>query len=290
VAPFLREALAQGAPAIAVLSRSHAAVLREALGPIADRIHVRDCDGFYVRPARTLAAFDAVLRGCAHIGTPRPRIVGELPFMQTEREWREWIGYEGLFNRTMAGRDVAVLCTYDARRVPDHAIDGARRTHPHTHDGERYANPRYEQPERVLADLDREPQELRGLALLDLTYDPVVYRERLAAALAAAGVAPARALDMLLAATELHANAGQHGGGPTELRAGTVDGWFVCEVTDDGLGLDTRLAGYLPPGGPGEVGGVGTRGARAGLWIARQLVTRLEFIERYPGLTARLWL
>jgi anti-sigma regulatory factor (Ser/Thr protein kinase) len=100
--------------------------------------------------------------------------------------------------------------------------------------------------------------------------------------LAAANVPQVRALDMLLAATEVFANACAHGGAPSALAAGTVDGWFVCEVSDAGPGLDDPLAGYIPPGqsaGPGS-----------GLWVARQLVSRLELIPLDPGLKARLWL
>jgi hypothetical protein len=77
-------------------------------------------------------------------------------------------------------------------------------------------------------------------------------------------------------------NAWRHGGGATSLTAGTADGWFVCEVSDDGPGLDDPLAGYIPPAQSG--------GLRAGIWVARMLVSRLELIPRDPGLTARLWL
>ena len=56
----------------------------------------------------------------------------------------------------------------------------------------------------------------------------------------------------------------------TALRAGLVDGWFVCEIEDRGPGLDDALAGYIPPT-PGQRGG-------EGLWIARRIVQRLELI------------
>jgi anti-sigma regulatory factor (Ser/Thr protein kinase) len=117
---------------------------------------------------------------------------------------------------------------------------------------------------------------------LELTDDVAVFRERLGAALAAAGIPERRAFDMLLAGSELFTNAWRHGGGPTALAAGITDGWFVFEVSDDGPGFDDPFAGYLPPGRVPASG--------AGLWIARQLVSRLELIPREPGLTARLWL
>ena len=68
----------------------------------------------------------------------------------------------------------------------------------------------------------------------------------------------------------------------TMIRAGLVDGWFVCEIGDRGPGLDDPLAGYVPPT-PGQPGG-------EGLWISRRLVSRVELIPAEPGLTVRLWL
>ena len=58
---------------------------------------------------------------------------------------------------------------------------------------------------------------------------------------------------MLVAANEVFGNALRHGDGPTALRAGLVDGWFVCEIEDEGPGIDDPLAGYLPPT-PGRSG------------------------------------
>jgi anti-sigma regulatory factor (Ser/Thr protein kinase) len=87
---------------------------------------------------------------------------------------------------------------------------------------------------------------------------------------------------MLLAATEVFDNACRHGSGPTSLSAGTVDGWFLCEVADRGAGLDDPLAGYLPPEQAAHHG--------SGLWVARQIVSRLELMPGAPGLRVRLWL
>jgi anti-sigma regulatory factor (Ser/Thr protein kinase) len=112
--------------------------------------------------------------------------------------------------------------------------------------------------------------------------DPVAFRERLAAELAAAKVPEAKALKLLVAANEVAVNAFEHAGGPERLRIGVVDGRFVCEISDRGPGFDSPLAGYLPP--KPEAG----RGS--GLWTARQLTSRLELIPSADGLTVRLWL
>ncbi len=86
---------------------------------------------------------------------------------------------------------------------------------------------------------------------------------------------------MLVAANEVFGNALRHGDGPTALRAGLVDGWFVCEIGDEGPGMHDPFAGYVPPT-PGQSG--------QGLWTARRLVSRLELIPAEPGLIVRLWL
>jgi anti-sigma regulatory factor (Ser/Thr protein kinase) len=282
VAPYLEAGLAAGEPTLAVLTGLNWAILRDALGPVADRVAYTDCDSFYTRPIAALAAYDAALRGHAAAGDPPMRVVGELPWGPTEREWREWMGYEALLNASLSHHEATVLCSYDARVLPDHLVDTALRTHPRTNDGELHANDRYESPKDVLRSLAMPPVDIIVPPALDLTGDVGVFREQLAAALAAAGVPEHRALDMLLAATELFTNAWTHAGGPTALAAGRTHGWFVFEVSDEGPGLDDPLAGYVPPGR--------APGAAAGLWVARQLVSRLELIQGEPGLTARLWL
>ena len=98
----------------------------------------------------------------------------------------------------------------------------------------------------------------------------------------AAGV-PAEAIaGMVLAASEVLANARRYADGRPGVRAGRAGDGFAFEITDDGPGFDDPLAGYLPPGADG-----GDRGA--GLWIARQSTARLEVIRADDGLTVRLW-
>jgi anti-sigma regulatory factor (Ser/Thr protein kinase) len=282
VVPYLEAGIASGAPTVAVMNRSNWAMLRDALGPASSQVSYTDCDAFYTRPIKAIAAYDATLRSHAASGHQPARVVGELPWGPTEREWREWTGYEALLNRALAHHDATVLCTYNARVLPSRLITAAYQTHPHVVNGPREASAFYEYPEELLGALAMPAIDVPDLPLLQLCEDVETYRERLSSALAAASVPHARALDLLLAATELFTNACTHGGGPTSLAAGTVDGWFVCEVSDAGPGLHDPLAGYVPPG---ESAGRGS-----GLWVARQLVSRLELIALEPGLKVRLWL
>jgi anti-sigma regulatory factor (Ser/Thr protein kinase) len=283
VAPDHEAGIASGAPTIAVVNRSNWAMLRDALGPASSQVAYTDCDAFYTRPIKAIAAYDATLRSHAVAGHQPARVVGELPWGPTEREWREWTGYEALVNRALAHHDATVLCTYNTRVLPSRLVAAAYQTHPHVVNGQHEASEFYEHPEELLRALSGPAIDVpEDLPSLQFCYDVATYRERLSPALAAAGVPQARALDMLLAATEAFANACTHGGGPSSLTAGTVDGWFVCEVSDAGPGLDDPLAGYIPPGQ--------SAGRGSGLWVARQLVSRLELISLDPGLKVRLWL
>jgi hypothetical protein len=77
------------------------------------------------------------------------------------------------------------------------------------------------------------------------------------------------------------ANARRHGNGASALRVGRVDGRFVCELADHGPGIQDPLTGYLPPR-PGHADA-------AGVWVARQLTARLEFVSTPHGFATRLW-
>jgi anti-sigma regulatory factor (Ser/Thr protein kinase) len=85
---------------------------------------------------------------------------------------------------------------------------------------------------------------------------------------------------MLVAGTEVAANAVRHGAGIEEVRVGRSEGRFVCEIVDRGSGFDDPVAGYLAPRE-----GIGT-----GLWVARQLAWRVEAFHSPRGFTVRIWL
>ena len=124
------------------------------------------------------------------------------------------------------------------------------------------------------------PEPLSGLRSISFGRDVEELREGLARELVAEKVAEAKALDMLLAATEIANNAIRHGGGVEEVRVGRAEGRFVCEIVDRGTGFDDPGAGYLAP----------REGAGTGLWVARQLTWRIEFLRSPEGFTARIWL
>jgi anti-sigma regulatory factor (Ser/Thr protein kinase) len=281
VAPFIRAGVDEG-PTLAVLSRRHWAWLRAELGASSEQVSFTDCDDFYTRPIDAIASYDTALRRLAAQGVTSVRVVGEIPLGPTRAGWDDWMSYEAILNRAFADRPAHVLCVYDSTTAPDAVIDAVWRTHPHVVAGGDITGPHYHEPDDVVAAIARVPARELRLQALPLTDDAETFREALSAELAGAEAPEAKVVNLLVAASEVFDNALRHGSGPTALRAGLVDGWFVCEIEDRGPGLDDPLAGYVPPT-PGQPG-------REGLWIARQLVSRLELIPAQPGLTVRLWL
>jgi anti-sigma regulatory factor (Ser/Thr protein kinase) len=138
----------------------------------------------------------------------------------------------------------------------------------------------YEDPDGLLRRITSSPEPLSGLRPIGFGRDVEQFRERLARELVAELVTGAGALDMLLAAGEVAANAVEHGGGLEGVRVGRVQGRFVCEIVDRGAGFDDPAAGHLAP----------RAGVVTGLWVARQLTWRIEFLRSPAGFTARVWL
>jgi anti-sigma regulatory factor (Ser/Thr protein kinase) len=167
--------------------------------------------------------------------------------------------------------------------LDDEIIEGAWRTHPEVEAGGLGDSPHYDDPQGIARALApaADPAPLPGLRAIAVDAELVEMRRRLADALAADGVPRARAGDALLAATELLANAHEHGRGVVGLRAGRIGDRFVCEITDGGPGFDDPFAGYIPPGCDDS--------GCAGLWVTRQVADQLEFVASPDGHTARLW-
>ncbi|MCW3013288.1 MAG: hypothetical protein JWO02_380 [Solirubrobacterales bacterium] len=276
---FLKEGLEAGEAAIVANTRDRLAVMRDALGPDADRVAFVDVSRTYTRPARTVAAyywtFLEQLRRA-----PSVRAVAEGQFGFTPSDWEEWAGYEAITNLAYAHLPVWVVCTYDANGLPDPVLEAAWQTHPEVLTDGWEASDHFEDPRELVRKLTREPEPLPELRSVSASEDLEVFREQLARELVAENVPEAKALDILVAGTEIAANAVRHGAGIEEVRVGRAEGRFVCEVVDRGGGFDDPVAGYLAP----------REGTGSGLWVARQLAWRLESFDSPRGFTVRIWL
>ena len=215
-------------------------------------------------------------------GSTSVRVAAENPLGATRSGWDEWISYEAIVNHAFAHRPANILCVYDTNTTPDTVIDAVWRTHPHVAADVDASGAHYHAPADVVATFGRAPPRELLLRSLPLTRDATEFRGLLSAELSAAAAPKAKVVNMLVAASEVLDNAVMHADGPTALRAGLVDGWFVCEIEDRGPGLDDPFAGYVPPETGESPGGAGCG--------FRQLVSRLELIPGEPGLIVRLWL
>ena len=180
------------------------------------------------------------------------------------------MGYEAVFNRSFGHLPVWVLCSYDLTGLPDAVVEGVWRTHPEVVANDKWtASDHYEDPDDLLRRIAPVAEPLPDLRSISFGRDLEALRESLARELAAEGVRAAKALDLLLAATEIATNAVVHGAGLAEVRVGRAEGRFVCEIIDRGPGFDDPAAGYLAP----------RTGVGAGLWVARQLTWRLGVLR-----------
>jgi len=281
MAPFLCSGLADGERAVVVLDRRKWERLAGALGSDADNVLYVERDTFYTRPEAALLGYDATLRRFVRDGASAIRVFGELPRCETDAEWNLWLTYEAILNRAFEHHPVWVVCGYDTREVPEPLLEGAFDTHPEmlTEGWER--SPHYHAPEDVLRSRTRTSAGLAGLRALPLNGGARGFRQALSAELEAAAVSELDAGNMLVAAEEVLANAQRHGGETLSVHVGRVDDRFVCEVSDDGPGIDDPLVGFLPPR-PGHADG-------AGLWVARQLTRQLELVPSPEGASVRLW-
>jgi anti-sigma regulatory factor (Ser/Thr protein kinase) len=276
---FLREGLEAGEGTMVANARAGLDRMREALGPDADRVTFVDTTYTYTRPARALSAYNAAFRARLR-DAPSVRAVADMRLGPEDDAWDEWTGYEALCNVSYAHLPVWVVCTYDANGLPDQILDSVWRTHSKRLGDGREPNDHFEDPGALVRKLTPEPEPLPDLRSFSPGADLESFRERLARELAAERVPEARALDMLVAGTEIAANAMRHGGAIEEVRAGRANGRFVCEVIDRGDGFDDPLAGYIVP----------REGVGAGLWVARQLAWRLETFHSPRGFAVRAWL
>ncbi len=275
---FAREGLEAGDAVILANTRPRLATMREALGEDASRVTLLDVNQIYTRPTRAIAAYFGALSQHLSVASS-VRAIGEIQLGPPE-DWRRWMAYEAASNLSYCHLPAWVVCTYDTDVLPDPILESVWRTHTAVWSENWQASPSFEDPRELVRELTPAAEPLGGLVTLPWTDDVEHLREMVGRALAAANTPAERALEMLLAVTEIATNAMIHGGGIAAVRTCQVAGRFVCEVVDYGAGFDDPAAGYIVPRES-----IGT-----GLWVARQLLWRLEFFHAPDGFTARLWL
>jgi anti-sigma regulatory factor (Ser/Thr protein kinase) len=275
--PFVREGIARGEPVFVAVGRENLDALRGQIGNDgAAAVSYNDTREWHPHTGSRLRAFHEVVTSELAMGASRLRLVGEPVWPQEAGPVREWQRYESVLNAVLAPFPVTLVCTYDTGRLDPSITQTARRTHPKFHEGTTRSSDVYLGPEQFLRqwtpDFDTPPAgdvlhpEIRNLGAM----------RRLVRQLAGKiGLDERRSLDASLAATEVVANALEHGGSPVTFRAWIGDDdALVCQTEDTGGGIGDPFAGYFPPDVMGERG--------RGLWLVRQLVDLLQ-VQPGPG-------
>ncbi|WP_231486928.1 sensor histidine kinase [Candidatus Blastococcus massiliensis] len=274
VAPFLREGLAGGDAAVVATTPRVAGLVREAVGehPL---LHVLDRHTAYrSRTPTAITTFRRLAEQYSGEGVQRVRVVGEVDFGATERDWLEWQRYESVINEALADWPLWGVCVFDTQRLPPPLLDSAVATHSCLlGPGGRAANPAFVEPAEYLRNLPVPDEPLEAtpprLAAPDVS-DFVGLRHAVAGELSSTGADGDLVEDFLLAVDEMVSNAVRHGLPPVSLRLWTAEDRIVCTIGDGGPGWDDPFAGYGPAHGDDL-----SRGGM-GLWLARQLCDHVD--------------
>jgi anti-sigma regulatory factor (Ser/Thr protein kinase) len=246
----------------------------------------------WVRAAVTRAAPTTVLVDMADLGRNPARIIpsgqsfadehpGEHVYCLWEPAWParsaaellEVARHETLCNVAFSGRPMTIVCLYDTARLPAEVISDAERTHPVVvASGAQHSSPGYLGPGRFPPGTD-DPLPPVDQHAVSVTFEgrlgPV--RDFCASQAQAAGLPPARVSDMVLAVSEIAANALGHAAGGGIVRSWCTTDEMVCQVEDRGHIADPLAGRRRQP--------ADARGGH-GLWLVNRVC---DLVERRTG-------
>jgi anti-sigma regulatory factor (Ser/Thr protein kinase) len=277
---YVQSALTADNPVLVAVPPPGLEMLRNGLGPDADRVEFADMTVAGRNPSGIIPG--VLLEFLHRHPGRRASIIGEPVWLGRERaEYSACVLHEALINSAFAGREASILCPYDARGLPDNAILDAHRTHPVMVDeaGNRWVSGYYQDPLRT-AEMLNKPLSSPPAGAPVLSYqhpqDLAGVREFVVAHATEAGLNTDRAGQVAVAVNELATNTIEHTSGPGTVRAWAEPSVLICQVDDTGH-LTDRLAGRVPPA-PHQPGG-------RGLLLVNQL-SDLVCVYTEPGHTA----
>jgi anti-sigma regulatory factor (Ser/Thr protein kinase) len=280
--PFVTDGLARGEPVAAAVPGDRLDLLRQALGSDATRVRLLDMRQAGLNPGRIIPG---VLRAFADSHPDRHvRIIGEPIWSgRSAEEYPACVQHEALINAAFTGREVTIVCPYDAVRLEPRILADAEATHPLLWDAEQRRDSREYAPFAVIDRYNLPlPAPADGAYVTVATYGDLAAARHFAAeqgrrhGLAAEGIA-----DLELIATELLTNSVLHAGCPGELRIWPEADQLICQVADAGQ-LTDPLAGRRPAA-HGQVGG-------RGLLLVNDLADLVRVHTSDQGTTIRVYL
>jgi len=253
--PFVLEGLSASEPVAVAAPAQRLEMITAELGSAAKDVHLVDMTLAGRNPGRIIPS---VLRAFADTWTGvRVRIIGEPIWPgRTATEYPACVQHEALINEAFGGRDVTILCPYDARSLPENVLVDARATHPVLIlGGRRRVSDAYD-PGKVLARCNEPlspPSRAVAFHYRENTLPAV--RDFALAEARERGMGAVRLQDLALVVAELTTNSVVHAGGGGTLRLWAEDEQIVCQVQDLGR-LSDSLAGRRPAR-PDQIGGRG---------------------------------
>ena len=246
--PFVTDSVAAGHPVLVAVPEPNLSQLRDALPAAPARaVTLSDMSRVGRNPGHILGG---VLGTFAAEHAPGPvRMVGELVWDgRSDLEYPACVQHEALTNQAFSGRDVTVLCPYDATHLDSDILVDAEVTHPRLG----FSG----QPERTSPGFAPEAAWARYNEPLPSSPTAASYTLHRLADLAGArafsaryarwfGFSPDDIADLQLIVNELASNSLQHGRGPCAVLLWEAGGQLVCQVRDSGL-LADPMAGRRP--------------------------------------------
>ncbi|MEB3064318.1 sensor histidine kinase [[Mycobacterium] zoologicum] len=250
LAPFVADSVSAGFPVLVAVPEPGLALLHDALADITSP----------GKPA-TLTDMSRVGRNPGHIlggvlgtfaaqhPTGPVRLVGEPVWNgRSKLEYPACVQHEALVNQAFAGRDITVLCPYDATHLDSDILVDAEVTHP------RLTGPGV--PERTSPGFAPDAAWARYNEPLPSSPTAASYTLHRLTDLAGArqfsakyarwfGFSPTDIADLQLIVNELASNSLQHGRGPCTLLLWESGDQLICQVRDSGQ-LADPLAGRRP--------------------------------------------
>ena len=277
IADFVQAGSTAAEPVLVAVPARRQAQLRQAMdrfSPGSARVSFADMGQLGRNPARILPAIHAFIDACG--GVPI-RFVSEPVWPgRSLAEMREAIRHEALINVAFDGIGATIMCPYDVAGLPACVLADVTRTHP------LLATCGSQEPSSVFAGSGVVPADCDSpLQPVPVHAEVLAYRHNLrevrdliAAHARKADLPEPRAVDLVLAVSEIAANTLRHTGAGGTISIWRTEDELLCELRDTGHITDP-LAGRRPPD-PNHPGG-------HGLWLVHQVCDLVQMRTDQAG-------